>query len=577
MCHLGGRRGLARKRTARGQEVLFREPAEAETQTGVLYRDDNLAVLRDLSPDSVDLIYLDPPFFSNRFYEVIWGEEAEIRSFEDRWEGGMPHYIDWMEQRVAELYRVLRSTGSFYLHCDPHASHYLKVMLDKYFGLSRFRNEIIWRRSGSHNKARRFGPIHDVILFYSKSDSYTFNPIFRPYMLGHVESFFKKRDERGRYWTNALTGAGTRRGESGRPWRAYDPTSVGRHWAIPGQIINELGIDPRISIHEKLDALDEAGFIGHPVGARAMPTYKQYLDVSPGMRCQDVWAYQPHTQGVLYGTPDAIDADVRWLQDNERLGYPTQKPEGLLERIIRSSSNEGDVVLDPFCGCGTTVAVADRLKRRYIGIDISATAVTIMERRLLKQGSHAPSIVNAVETLADLRRLKPFEFQNWIINAIFGTHSPRPVKDMGIDGYTFFTRDPVQVKQEEKVGRETLDKFETAIRRVKSSTGYVIGFDFTKDSYDEAARARSEEGMDIRLVKVAEVLIAMRRPHGSKSLPVPATVEELPLPAKRKKRDLPTPEELIESDLTAGGTARGSSSRAAASRGRGTRATRRVE
>jgi DNA modification methylase len=524
----------------------------ASLDTGVLYRDDNLERLCQLPSESVDLIYLDPPFFSNRVYEVIWGDEAEVRSFEDRWAGGIRNYIDWMRDRVAELHRLLKPTGSLYLHCDPHASHYLKVMADELFGSPNFRNEIIWRRSGSHNSARRFGPIHDVILYYSKTGGYVFHPIFRPYMKGHVDSYFRKKDERGRYWTNALTGAGTRKGLSGAPWRDYDPTAVGRHWAIPGKIVDALGLDPSLSIHQKLDALDDAGFITHPATSESMPMYRQYLDASPGMPCQDIWAYQPHTQGTLHGTEDAIDEDVRWLssQDAERMGYPTQKPEALLNRIIRSSSNRGDVVLDPFCGCGTTVAVAEQLKRQWIGIDISPTAIEIMRRRLLKQGCRA-TIENVPRTVEDLKRLKPFEFQNWIVNAINGTHSPKRVGDMGIDGYWFFTKDPVQVKQSERVGRNVVDNFETAIRRAGRTTGYIIAFSFTRGAAEEVARAK-DDGLDIKLVKVAQVLLLMKRP--SRTLgPQPGTVEELPLPPVRKRKDLPSAEELVRSDLEAVG------------------------
>lgn len=150
-------------------------------ETGVLYRNDNLERLPSLPDGSVDLIYLDPPFFSNRVYEVIWGDEAEVRSFEDRWEGGIQHYIGWMQERVSEMHRVLKSTGSLYLHCDPHASHYLKVMLDQVFGQTMFRSELVWKRTGSHNAARRWGPVHDVLLYYTKSRSYTWNQVHQPY------------------------------------------------------------------------------------------------------------------------------------------------------------------------------------------------------------------------------------------------------------------------------------------------------------------------------------------------------------------------------------------------------------
>ena len=186
-------------------------------ETGVLYCEDNLRQLAQFPAECVDLIYLDPPFFSNRSYEVIWGDEAEVRSFEDRWAGGVQVYIDWMRDRARALHRVLRNTGSLYLHCDPHASHYLKVMLDEIFGAQNFRNEIVWRRTGAHGKTRRFSPIHDTILFYTKSNDYVWNPVMRPYMRGHVRDNFVE-DNNGwctNYYGNVLTGSGKRGGLSG--------------------------------------------------------------------------------------------------------------------------------------------------------------------------------------------------------------------------------------------------------------------------------------------------------------------------------------------------------------------------
>lgn len=462
-------------------------------ETGVLYRDDNIEVLRTLPDKSVDLVYLDPPFFSNRFYEVIWGEEAEVRSFEDRWAGGIQHYVDWMKGRVFELHRVLKATGSLYLHCDPHASHYLKVLLDGVFGMEHFRNEIIWRRtpfSGSSKaRARQLPRSHDVLLFYTKSADSKWHGPTQPYSAEYLKRF-KWQDQRGKYRKTLL--------------KTFSQETF-----------------------ERLQAEDR---LVPPVRKGAKYSYKQYLHESSGTRqLDDVWT------------------DINMINPvaTERLGYPTQKPEALLERIIQASSDPGDIVLDPFCGCGTTVAVADRLQRQWIGIDVSATAVEIMRRRLLKQGCK-PKISNAVESLTDLKALKPFEFQNWIINAIYGTHSPKKVGDMGIDGYWFFTREPVQVKQSERVGRNVVDNFETAVRRAEHDAGYIIAFSFTRGAVEEAARVK-KEGLDIRLVKVAEVMLLVKRPHG-KLGPQPGTVEELPLPPMRKPKDLPTAEELIDSD-----------------------------
>lgn len=350
-------------------------------------------------------------------------------------------------------------SGSFYLHCDPTASHYLKLLIDSVFlpNGGDYKNEIIWRRTGSHNSVKRFGPIHDVIFFYTKlTNGYFFKTSYRPYLKGHVESYFKKEDDNGRYWTNALTGSGVRNKTSGAPWRGYDPTRVGRHWAIPSKVSDVLGIDPHLSAQEKLELLDAAGYIDHPKpGSQAMPTYRQYLSRSPGMPLQDIWAYQPHTRGVLWGSEDGIDQDVRWLAaqgDSERIGYPTQKPEGLLERIVRSSTVEGQVVLDAYCGCGTTVAVAQRLNRNWIGIDITyqsiATILSRLEDKCGKAVSDAvvldgiPRDMRSAEALAHKKddRLRK-EFEKWAILSYTnnrGVIRKKKGADGGIDGTYYF-------------------------------------------------------------------------------------------------------------------------------------------
>jgi DNA modification methylase len=532
----------------------------APLETGVLYRDDNLDRLAEIPAESVDLIYLDPPFFSNRIYEVIWGDESEVRSFEDRWAGGIQHYIDWMHERVIEMYRVLKPTGSFYLHCDPHASHYLKVMLDGVFGQSVFRNEIVWRRTGSHSKTTRYSPIHDAILFYTKSNLYTWNSPKRPYMRGHVEEYFVLGDDdqwRTNYYGNVLTGSGVRGGESGKSWRGVNPTSKGRHWAIPRALVEDTGEDfTGLSQHEKLERLFELGYIKFDKN-NYWPMYEHVIRPGDGTPVPDIWAFQPYTEGTVFGTENGIDTDVRWLppRDAERLHWPTQKPEALLGRIIEASSNPSDIVLDPFCGCGTTVAVANRLDRQWIGIDISPTAVEVMKWRLWKQthGQLVPTIVNAPSTITDLKALKPIEFQNWIVRAVHGTPHPKRTGDMGIDGYWLLTRDPIQVKQSEHVGRPVIDEFETAVRRTGHDTGYVVAFSFTRDAVEEVARAKSE-GLNISLVKVAEVLLLVKRPDARPEGlgPLPDNLIELPPPAMRKASDLPSAAELIESDTATG-------------------------
>ena len=298
---------------------------------------------------------------------------------------GMQSYLCMMAVRLLEMRRALRDTGSIYLHCDPTAGHYLKLLLDSVFGAANFRSEVIWRRSNAHNKlSKQYGPIHDVLLFYTKTSGFTFHPGRRPYTTSYVEKSFPRRDHQGRYQSNVLTGMGTRDGESGSPWKGYDPTLRGRHWAIPSKL--RVVVDPygkADSIHHILDMLDEKGLVLHPRNPDSLPRYKQYLESSEGVLYQDIWSFQPGSRGLLWNSQQALDEDVKWLDsEGERLGYPTQKPLGLLERIILTSSNPGDVVLDPFCGCATACVAAEKLGRRWVGIDISEKAVELVNMRL---------------------------------------------------------------------------------------------------------------------------------------------------------------------------------------------------
>jgi len=393
-------------------------------QTDVIYHGDNLEVLKTLPENSVDLIYLDPPFFSNKHYEVIWNDGSEIRSFKDRWKGGINHYIGWMEERLFECKRVLKKTGSIYLHCDWHASYYLKVMMDKLFGEKKFQNEIIWAYKRYTAESKRFQRMHDVILFYTKSINYTFNQLLDPYgtKSGPKDTHYKQ-DEEGRWFR----------------WQ------------------KRKGKEP----------------------------YKVYL--SEGVRINDVWNL-PH-----------INASSR-----ERLGYPTQKPEALLERIVKASSNKNNIVLDPFCGCGTTIAVAQRLGRKWIGIDVSLNACKLMKDRLNKLGVGKIEIIGAPMSIDNLKKLEPFEFQGWIVRNIHGTVSDRKSTDMGIDGYDLW-HNPIQVKQSEKVGRNVVDNFETAIKRFGRDKGEIYAFSFTRGAYEEVARAK-KDGVEIKLITIEELL-----------------------------------------------------------------------
>lgn len=445
-------------------------------ETGVLVCDDNLHALAQLPPACVDLIYLDPPFFSNRSYEVIWGDEAEVRSFEDRWEGGIQVYLDWMEDRLRHLHRVLKPSGSLYLHCDATAGHYLKVLMDSIFGIQHFVNEVIWKRTGAHSAKKGYGPSHDMLLLYARSADFYWEKVRGPYDPEYIATKFTMRDSDGRrFQAITLTPPGTRGGETGKPWRGIDPTVKGYHWKYPPS---------------RLDELDAEGMIYWPKKENGMPRLKFFLDKAPGMLLQDVWT------------------DIAPLNSRaaERLGYPTQKPEALLERVLRSSSAPGHIVLDPFCGCGTTMAVAEKLQRQWIGIDISQQAVEIVKARLSKLGA-TPTVHGLATSVEELRRLPPFEFQHRMIQRVIGTPSARNVADMGIDGRSFFENLPIQVKQSERVGRNVVDNFETAVERDGKHKGYVIAFSYTRGAYEEAARSKRQRGIEIVLVKVEDIVL----------------------------------------------------------------------
>lgn len=436
-------------------------------ETSVLFCGDNLQRLVELPDESVDLIYLDPPFFSNRTYEVIWGDEAEIRSFEDRWEGGIQVYINWMRERVIEMYRVLKPTGSIYLHCDPTASHYLKVMMDGFFGVNNFCNEIIWSYKRYTAASNRFQRLHDVLLFYSKSKDLSFNDMREEYgeKSGKADSHYKQ-DVDGRWFR----------------WQ------------------KRKGQDP----------------------------YKVYLSTE-GRRMGDVWELP------------LINASSK-----ERLGYPTQKPIALLERVIAASSNPGDVVLDPFCGCGTTLAAAQRLGRRWLGIDISPTAIGLVKRRIEKEGATNIKLVGMPVSVSQLKALKPFEFQNWVIQRLNGTHSPRKSGDMGIDGYSFMDHLPIQVKQSERVGRNVVDNFEVAIERYGKESGFIVAFSFGRGAREEVARVRGAKGLDIKLITVEDLL------RDVSGLVTPASqkliTDDLPLPPPPPKNSKPSAKDLVSSE-----------------------------
>jgi len=529
-----------------------------------LYYGDNLDILRRyVADESVDLIYLDPPFKSNQDYNVLFQERngsrsaAQIKAFEDTWtwdlgaeqafvdvveaggpvaefmrgmrrilhENDMMAYLAMMAPRLAELRRVLKPTGSIYLHCDPTASHCLKMLMDAVFGADNFGNEIVWKRTAAHSAAKRWNLIHDVILFSHKSGKYTWNTVLVPHP-DEYKARYRRTDDKGRRWTDDnLTAPGVRHGHSGAPWRGFDPTARGLHWKISRKAVQSIvGKKAAAALNtvEKLELLDKHGFILWPKSptASGFPRFKRYI--SEGRPVQDVIADIPPLNS----------------QAKERLGYPTQKPEALLERIIQASSNEGDLVLDPFCGCGTAVVVAERLKRRWIGIDVTHLAITLIRHRLRDafpdKVLEDERIVRGVEYdvvgeppdvkgAAALAQQDPYQFQFWALGLV----GARPVEekrgpDRGIDGRLYFhdekdTRKTKQIILQVKsghVGVKDVRELIAVVEREKAQMGALLSLqEPTKPMRTEAAAAGFYESPwwerkfpRIQLLTVGEIL-----------------------------------------------------------------------
>ena len=464
--------------------------------TNRLYYGDNLDVLREqVKDESVDLVYLDPPFNSNANYNILFkspagtSADAQIEAFEDTWhwidkaedafdqvmrsgntaaaellramrgflgENDMMAYLAMMAIRLIELHRVLKPTGSLYLHCDPTASHYLKLLLDGVFGADRFVNEITWKRSHAHNDSkqgsRHYGRTADIIFFYSKSDKRTWNVQYTPYSQEYIDRDYRRVDESGRrYRISDLRGPGG--AEKGNPF--YEVMGVSRHWAYSKKRMDQMIAEGRI-IQTK---------------PGAVPQYKRYLDEMQGVAAQDIWA------------------DIKLLnnRDQEMLGYPTQKPLALLERIIAASSNEGDVVLDPFCGCGTAVHAAQKLGRQWIGIDITHLAISLIEKRMK---AAFPGIAFTVEgtpkdlaSAEDLAARDKYQFQWWAVSMVdampFG--GKKKGADGGVDGIIYFKPDGkrtekaiVSVKGGDNVGVQMIRDLHSAMEREKAPIGVFV-------------------------------------------------------------------------------------------------------
>ena len=331
-----------------GDWVQFGSP---DLEPNRLYYGDNLHVLRTLPSNSIDLIYIYPPFFSGSDYNVIWGDTNEVRTFSDIWEGGLDSYLIWLNARLWEMRRVLKSTGSIYVHCDWHASHYIKAELDKIFGYESFRNEVIWKRTSAHNDPRRFGSIHDVLFYYVKG-----KPKWNPQHSRDEESYFKAHD----FMTDG----------DGRRYRLRDVTARDHGSVAAGLRYEWHGLTPPpgrtwTMLKDKMDGLYDAGVI--ILNKKGFPRMKRYVDELPGVPLQDIW------------TDIGLNSAA-----HERIGYPTQKPEALLERLVLASTDPDDLVADFFCGGGVTAAVAQKLNRRWIACDSSRVAVSVTLTRLVR-------------------------------------------------------------------------------------------------------------------------------------------------------------------------------------------------
>ncbi|RLE62199.1 MAG: site-specific DNA-methyltransferase [Thermoprotei archaeon] len=470
-----------------------------------LYYGDNLDILRRyIKDESVDLIYLDPPFKSEQDYNILFAEQngtrsaAQIKAFEDTWhwdqasarayeetvetspepvsralqafrkflgENDMLAYLSMMAPRLLELRRVLKETGSIYLHCDPAASHYLKMLMDAVFGPVSFRNEIVWKRTSGHSDARRYGRVHDILLYYGRGESPDWYHTYQPYDEAYVQQYYRYQDDDGRKW---MSGDLSASGLSGGGYE-YEWKGVTRVWRCP---------------KETMERLDNEGSIFYT--RTGIPRLKRYLDEAKGLPVQDVWT--------------DIEALRSWHQ--ERLSYPTQKPEGILERIITTSSKKGDIVLDPFCGCGTAIAVAQRLERRWIGIDITHLAISLIKHRL-HSAFGAKAIYDVIGEPVDLSsamvlaKEDPYQFQFWALGLV-GARPTDPKKgaDKGIDGRLYFHDDEKNTKQiifsvkSGKVGVSHIRDLRGVVEREKAEIGVYISLNEpTKPMRKEAASA----------------------------------------------------------------------------------------
>jgi site-specific DNA-methyltransferase (adenine-specific) len=550
-----------------------------------LFYGDNLDVLRRyIKDETVDLIYLDPPFKSNQDYNVLFAEKdgtaaaAQFRAFEDTWEwnqdsaalyeelvesGGkvsnvmqafrqflgtndMLAYLTMMAPRLVELRRVLKQDGSLYLHCDPTSGHYLKVLLDAVFGPENFRADITWQRTGTHSDAKRWSPVADTLLHYSKTGEHIWNPLHMPHKEAYLEEKYRHYEADGRRYRLDNMTSPKPRPNMMYEWKGHASPPFG--WRFS---------------QETMAKLDADGRIWYPDSKSKRPQLKRYLEEMSGVLMGNVWT----------------DIDPINSRAAERLGYPTQKPEALLERIITASSNEGDTVLDPFCGCGTAISVAHRLKRNWIGIDITHLAIGLIKSRLRDAFgpgvSKTYTVIGEPTSLPDATELAhedPYQFQWWALGLVGARRTDQKKgADQGVDGRLFFHDEPgasgrtKQIIMSVKAGHVNVSHLRDlrgVIDREKAEIGVLICLeDVTKAMRTEAASAgfyKSPWGSHPRLqILTIEQLLegkGIDYPHPAGNLtfkrapkaetPIPEQmkltpslpIEEEPEPAKKARR-----------------------------------------
>lgn len=533
-----------------------------------LFYGDNLDILREYIPDeSIDLIYLDPPFNSSRSYNVLFKDESgkesesQITAFEDTWHWGedaertyhdlvqnssatvsnmisalrefigtnqMMAYLVMMTARLIELHRVLKPTGSIYLHCDPTASHYLKIVMDTIFGLENFRNEIIWQRTNVHSDSKTWSAISDTILFYTKSSIFTWNPIYLPHSEEHVESKYKNVDNDGRRYTLSDMTSPNPRPNMMYEWKGFPFPPNGWRYS-----------------KETMAKLDAEGRIYYPDDKTKRPRLKRYLEEMAGNLVTNVWT----------------DINPINSQAQERLGYPTQKPVVLLERIVQASSNEGDLILDPFCGCGTAIAAAEKLNRQWVGIDVTHLSISLMKYRLkdsfdlVEKKDYA--VIGEPESIDGARQLAiddRYQFQWWALSLVqakplggeSGAKEGKKGSDKGIDGVINFINEKgktervvIQVKSGHVKSGDVRD-LRGVLDREESALGVFITLEEpSKDMVTEAVSSGyyhsnlwDKDYPRIQILTIADLL-------NGKAIDMPKSVpgQTFKLAGKIKKKD----------------------------------------